>query len=103
MNANKETYEPICEYVRDTNDQIKNNNTVSPELKVAMGEFREKSHDLHQNFSNANLERSIVEIEQAADSALRVASASSAPENLTAQIRNAHNKMSDFKQEVLKN
>jgi hypothetical protein len=97
----KKKYEPICEYVNDARESVEKHAACTPKLRLAMNHFGDKSHELHTNFNTSNLIDSVIEIEHAADGALRVAAASNAPLELTEQIRIAHDKVRDFRQEAI--
>ena len=101
MEITKENFDPICDYVCDTAARVDNSNSASREVHAAAKEFKEKSLELRQNFNQTNIPTAIAEVEQAADSALRVARSSGTPKELVHQIKDAHDKVREFKRHCI--
>lgn len=98
-------YKPVCDFVCDTYVRLKDSEQFPEEGRAVMKELTEKSQELMDNLKSGNRDKvmeTIIEIEQAADSALRFAKSSDdVNQDIQAQVQAVHDKLASFKKEHL--
>lgn len=103
--ATSQSFKPVCHFVLDTYSRIETMDNADQELCAVMKEFAEKARELAENIekgSKDDIMETIIEVEQAADSALKVAKLSdSYGPQIVDQIKQAHNRVRDYKQQHL--
>lgn len=101
----KSTLEPVCNFVQDAFSRIQSSEESNEELSSAMRELNEKSQHLYEAVEKKDKDRvreTLIEAEQAADSALAVASESpNIPDDIQLQVKEAHDRVRDLKQQCM--
>lgn len=98
-----EDFKSICNFIKDTEYQF-SQDSLDKKFMAVMKELSEKSLELQKCISNQKDQEEIVEklieLEQAADSALRVAQTIENPE-VTRRVQESHDRVKSFKDRFL--